>query len=103
VKVKWTNFAADQLNEIVDGLVERKGHATARAVARRILERIERLCGLPRSAPRWLAVSDESFRRLVVGNHIVLYRVAENEGIIYILAVRHGRQRPLDGDEVPEA
>ena len=72
------------------------------SAAQRILQRIETLEELPWAAPAWRAVSDESFRRLVVGQHVVLYRVADPEGVVYILAVRHGMQRPLDGDEVPD-
>lgn len=101
MKVRWTQYALDQFDLVVDNLVERRTAAVAQQIADHVLERVGALTGLPWSAPPWRPAGDPSFRRLVAGDHIVLYRVVADEDSVYILAVRHGRQRPLKPSDVP--
>jgi plasmid stabilization system protein ParE len=100
--VHWTRFALDQLMEIADGLAERNIDR-ARAVVQRVLARVGGLAELPWSGPPWRGGPDPTFRRLVVDDHVVLYRVVEATDSIYVLAVRHGRQRPPEPGELPSA
>jgi plasmid stabilization system protein ParE len=102
MKVKWTQHAVEQLDALVDNLAERASPAVAQRVAGRLLDGVGRLAELPRSAPVWRPAADPDFRRLVVDAYVVLYRIAESEQLVYVLAVRHGRQRPPQPSDVPD-
>ena len=102
MRIKWTSFAVDQLNAAIDNVLDRQGALGARAAANRILDRVAVLSTLPRSAPAWRPAGDESYRRLVTDDYVILYRISESDGTVFVLAIRHGRQRPLQPTEVPE-
>ena len=103
MNVRWTQFASDQLDELVDACNERRGLEAAVGLAKRIASRVRKLREFPRAAPPWRPAQDEAFRRLVVGDIVVLYRIVEDENLIYVLAVRHGRQRPPKPADVPKS
>lgn len=42
---------------------------------------------------------DPSLRKLVVGNYIVVYQVNEIRETVWVVAVRHHRQRSLPQEE----
>lgn len=102
MKVRWTLHALEQMDALFERVVELRGEAACGEFRDQILERVGSLARLPWSAPRWGTEHDLTFRRLVVRDHVVFYRIAELDDAVYILAVRHGRQRPLEPDEVPE-
>ena len=102
MQVRWTKYAARCLNDVVDNIVERRGKASAKAVVRRLFDATERLMALPRTAPPWRPANDERYRRLVVDDHVVIYRVDEPDSIL-VLAMRHGRRRPLEPSDISEA
>jgi len=62
--VLWSQRAEEQLDEHVEDVRERRGIGAARALVVRVFERLDAV-GLPESAPRWRAVVDPAFRRLV--------------------------------------
>lgn len=101
MQVRWTEFALDQLEQLVDQLAERRREPVRRRMVQHLMERVGALADLPWSAPPWRPAGDDSFRRLVVDEHIVLYRVIETEEAVFILAVRHGRERPPEPGDVP--
>ncbi len=103
VNIKWTKYAVDQFDALVDNLEEHRGREVALAVVQRLLQRLRKLPQLPRSAPMWIPAGEDTIRRLVVDDHVVLYRIAEEDNAIYILAVRHGRQQPLQAAVVPKS
>ena len=80
MKLRWTQYASDQLDAVVDNLLERRGLDAARLVTDQLLHRARRLRELPWSAPKWVAGQDETFRRLVVDDFVILYRVDKLEG-----------------------
>lgn len=100
MQVRWTEYAASQLDEIVDALLDRSP-GLAQRVTWRILDRVGALADLPWSGPPWRVAADSTIRRLVVDDHVVIYRVVTAEDTVFVLAVRHGRQRPPDPDELP--
>ena len=102
MNLRWTQYAVDQLDGLVDNLVERRGVDAARAVADRLLVRTRSLRDLPWSGPVWRPGQDDAFRRLVVDEYVVLYRVDVTTRVVFVLAVRHGRQEPLDPAQVPK-
>ena len=101
MKVKWTEFALAQFIDVVDRLVETRSVAARTRISGRVLQRVAALEDVPWSGPEWRPANDPTFRRLVVEDYVVLYRVSEADQSVYILSVRHGRQRPLDPDDVP--
>jgi plasmid stabilization system protein ParE len=101
MKVRWTQYALDQFDLVVDNLVERRTAAVAQQIADHVLERVGALADLPWSAPPWRPAGDPSFRRLVAGDHIVLYRVVEDEDYVTSWPFGIGRQRPLEPGDVP--
>jgi plasmid stabilization system protein ParE len=103
VRIRWTQYALAQFHGVLDGLMERRGAVASQQIADRILDRVGALEDLPWSAPAWKPARDESFRRLVVDEYVVLYRVVLAEELVYVLALRHGRQRPLEPDDVPKS
>jgi len=100
--VVWSQRAEEQLDEHVEGVRERRGVGAARALVVRVFERLDAVGQLPESAPRWRAVVDPAFRRLVVDDYVVIYRVAPEDRVIQVLSFRHGRQRPVSVDDVAE-
>lgn len=102
LQVVWSQRAEEQLDEHVEDVRERRGVAPARVLAVRVFERLDAVAVLPESAPRWRTVVDPAFRRLVVDDYIVIYRVAREEGCIQVLSFRHGRQRPVSADDIAD-
>jgi len=98
--IEWSMRAANQLQDHVDNLQERASSAVAKRVVLRVFERLDAVAELPESAPRWSAVDDPTFRRLVVDDFVVFYRIEQEKRQIQVLAVRHGRQRPPTPSEV---
>lgn len=103
MRVRWTQYALDQLQVVVDRLQEQRSAAARRRILGHLMQRVGALGDLPRTAPRWRPAGDDTFRRLVVEDYVLLYRIAEDEDCVYILAVRHGRQHPLDPSDVPRS
>jgi plasmid stabilization system protein ParE len=100
MRIVWSMRAEDQLDQHVANLKDRVSTAAAKRMVMRILDRLEDVAELPRSAPRWTSGPDPTFRRLVVGEFVVIYRVDEDNQQIQVLSLRHGRQRPPDPEEV---
>ena len=98
--VEWSVRAGEQLQEHMEDLEVRASTEVANRVLVRIFERLDAVADLPESAPRWLAVADPAFRRLVVEDFLVFYRIDLEKRQIQVLAVRHGRQRPPFPSEV---
>lgn len=100
LSVVWSMRAEDQLDEHVGDLQQRTTTDAARRLVLRVFDRLDAVADLPQSAPRWHAVEDAAFRRLVVDDFILIYRIDLEAGQIQVLSMRHGRQRPPAVDEV---
>ncbi len=99
--VRWTEYALAQLLVLVDHPATHRGPAAQKRIIIHLLTRVAALADLPWAGPEWRVAADATFRRLVVDEHVVLYRVVAEEEAVVVLAVRHGRQRPLDPNDVP--
>lgn len=55
----------------------------------------EHIAEHPRMAPAHAEAKDEAIRRLSWRNYIVIYKVIDTAGLIFVLSVRHARQAPL--------
>jgi toxin ParE1/3/4 len=98
-RVLWTDLSLIRLEEIASYIaVERPG--AANALLEQIFQRVDVLAELPRSGRPYPNASNPDLRELIVEQYRVIYRVAEPEKAIYILTVRHGRQRPIPAREL---
>ena len=93
-KVQWSAATLDRLIEILDVIAQDKPRTAARVVDE-ILARVDGLADFPHQGPIFSEESGPDIRRLVVKNHIIVYQVVEDRRTIYVIAVRHARQRPL--------
>jgi plasmid stabilization system protein ParE len=101
MRVEWTEYALGELLVAVDELIAHRGARAQKRILDHVLERVRALADLPWAGPEWKPGGDVSFRRLVVEDHVLLYRVMEKENVVFILAFRHGRRRPVEPGEVP--
>jgi plasmid stabilization system protein ParE len=97
--IRWAESANAGFHAVLDFTAERNERKAER-LAHAVLERLEQLKTLPLTAPPWRLASDPSFRRLVIEQVVVVYRVPPDSGEIVILSVRHSRQRPVELTDV---
>ena len=85
-KIRWTTDASDQFEAAVQ-YIQRENPTAARNVARKVIDRIERLATLP-----GLGRPGEvkGTRELVVPPYVIVYRLREE--IVEILHIWHGAQ-----------
>lgn len=93
LRIRWASHAKAEFAEIIEFNASR-GERFAEELANAVLDRIEALATLPLTAPPWRLAPDASYRRLVIREVVVIYRHVEEQGALYILSVRHGRQKP---------
>jgi plasmid stabilization system protein ParE len=90
------------LRTIEEHLQERVDARRLDAAIDAIFEAVDQVEAFPFSAPPWRATADANFRRLVVEDYVVIYRVDEATSEARILSVRHQKQRPAALDDVLE-
>jgi toxin ParE1/3/4 len=98
-RVLWTDLSLTRIQEIAD-YIARERPGSARSFVKQIFERVDVLAEVPRSGRPYPNASDTDLRELIVDQYRVIYRIAEPERAIYILTIRHGRQRPLPPREL---
>ena len=97
-RVLWSDSAKDRINQFYDFIAE-DNPAAARRVIQDLLDRVEALAEHPRLGRRLSEAVDPSLRKLVIGDYIVAYRVNEARQTVWVVAVRHHRERPLPQEE----
>lgn len=100
VAVHWTDNAKGGLRAIQEYLEQRADERHVDATIESIFTALDQVQAFPFRAPPWRASDDANFRRLVVGDYVVIYRVEEKAAEARILSVRHQRQHPPTVDEV---
>ncbi len=98
-RIVWSNRALNRVSELADFLAERRPPAAGKLVVR-LFEGVEVLADHPRLAPAWSRLHDPNVRRLVLGDYLAYYEVADEDQTVIILTVRHGAERPPEPDEV---
>lgn len=88
----------DRASELFDFIAE-ENPAAARRVIQDLFDRVEGLAEHPLMGRRLSEAVDPSLRKLVVGNYIVVYQVNEIRETVWVVAVRHHRQRSLPQEE----
>jgi toxin ParE1/3/4 len=91
MKVRYTETALRELDEILAYIADRSATAAA-SVRARVEELVERLSYFPHLAQ---ATERRGVRRVPLGNYpyVIFYTVEAEE--IVILRIRHGARRPL--------
>ncbi|MEG1433485.1 MULTISPECIES: type II toxin-antitoxin system RelE/ParE family toxin [Eubacterium] len=94
-KLRRTDTAEEQIRRIIFYIADSSGDS---AVALRYLDRLEeaihRLENYPYSGsyPRYSILKKQGYRVLIIGNHLVFYKVFEAEKTVMIYAVVDARQ-----------
>lgn len=104
-EVRITATAASTIEQVASYIVhEQQTPGTAKNWLEAVWDAVDSLRTLPNRAP--LAEEDAFVdyvdRRLGVFQHIVLFTVHEEHGVVYVIGVRHGHRRPRP-DELPES
>lgn len=94
MKIVWSDWALDRLDEIHSYLEKEAGQRVADSTVAKVLEAVALLKQYPRGGQvePWLEHKGLGHRRAVVGNYKVIYRIHENE--IRITDVFDARQDP---------
>ncbi len=94
MKIVWSNWALDRLDEIHTQLAQEASERVADRTIARVLEGIALLAQYPRGGQvePWLDHKQLGHRRVVIGNYKVIYRIQEND--IRITDVFDSRQDP---------
>jgi addiction module RelE/StbE family toxin len=93
MKLRFERGALADLEEILSYIASDSREAAAR-LATRIEHAVERIAETPYLGE---ATRKSRFRRLPVGNYLIVYEVGEDEVIIHY--IRHGaRRRPWEGE-----
>lgn len=97
-QIVWSDSALNRVTEFLDFIAEDNPSA-ARRVVQDLFDRVQALSDHPYLGRRLLEGIDPNLRRIVIGNYIVVYEVAESRERISIVAVRHHRQKLLPQEE----
>lgn len=98
-RILWSPRALQRLTELGEQLEERSPVA-ARSAVRQVLEGVARLADHPQLGRPWSADSGAHIRRLVVGSYLVYYEPSEAGDQLLVLTVRHGRERPVEPEDL---
>jgi addiction module RelE/StbE family toxin len=90
-KIKWTIRALDDLHDIYEFIAK-----DSKRYAQIQIEDIQNAALNLTSFPLMGRIVPEfphlSYREILVGNYRVIYRLEEEQGLVIIMAVAHGRQ-----------
>jgi plasmid stabilization system protein ParE len=93
-RVLWSDSALERATEFLDFIAEENPGAAGRVV-QDLFDHVEALSEHPFLGRRLSDEIDSSLRRLVAGDYIVVYQLNEARQTIWVVAVRHHRQRSL--------
>jgi plasmid stabilization system protein ParE len=93
-RILWADRALARLEEQAD-FIAAESPGAAQRMLEQVFLRVEGLAEMPRFGRAYPGADDPDLRELVVGAYRAIYRVAEQERVIQVLTIRHGRQRPL--------
>jgi plasmid stabilization system protein ParE len=97
-RIRVTRAARRDLDEIAD-YFRAHAPAAARRVHAVIFAKLDLIAQFPEIGPVVAKRGERQYRRTVAGDYAIWYRVIE-AGIVRVLAVRHGRRRPLSPNDL---
>jgi len=85
MKIVWTDFAISNLKDIFDYYAIEAHKKLAHKIRKQILKSSKQLINNPNSGPIEpnLLILNKNYRYLVSGNYKLIYRIVDNEIIIY--------------------
>ncbi len=90
-KIKWTIRALNDLHDIYD-FIAKDSRRYAQIQVEDIQDAALNLASFPLMGRIVPEFPDLSYREILVGNYRVIYRLEEEQGLVLIMAVAHGRQ-----------
>ncbi len=97
-RIEWTQNALDAVREHACWLRNNTTNSPSSWIET-LFGRVESLREFPAMGAPWNRSAASGLRQLVVGRHVVIYRLVE-KGTVQILVVRHHAQGPLEADEI---
>lgn len=92
--IVWSRLALERVMEIADYIAADKPIAAHNWVTE-IFDAVENLANFPELGRGIPEIWDKRYRQIIKGNYRIIYKL--EDGKVYILTVRHGRQiLPLD-------
>lgn len=98
-QIVWSDSALERIAEFLDYIGE-ENPAAAHRMLEDLRDRVRVLADFPRLGRPLADDVDPGLRRLVLGNHVLVYRIHEASQTVTIASIRHFRQRSLAGEEV---
>ena len=92
-RLMWAEGALERLYEMLDTIAERSPVKAAK-VRDQLMARLALLPELPRMAPPFRLIPDPDIRQLVIERFRLIYQVNDEQELIILLAVQHGREDP---------
>lgn len=89
MKIIWSPFAHQRINEIAD-YIATDSLAAAEKWVNSIYDSLKRLRDFPKSGRAVPEVEKDDFREIFFGDYRIIYRIEKKQ--IKILTVRHGKQ-----------
>lgn len=99
LRIEWSEFSLERVEELSDFIARRSRAAAARAVSE-LFERVDRLREHPELGHAIAALDDPRIREMYFDPYRVLYFHDPAQATIVILCVQHGREQPLDAEAV---
>ena len=83
--------------EGIETFLSDKSPARAKKLTKEIFARARSLAVFPRRGRMIPEIEDDCLRELIVGDYRVMYEIDDDNGIVEVLAVLHGRRElPMD-------
>ncbi len=96
MKVMLSDPALDDIEALEIHLSERSV-TKARKITKEIFARARSLSTFPRRGRKIPELGDDNLRELIVGDYRLMYEIDDDNGVVEVLAVLHGKRRfPID-------
>ena len=94
MKIVWSPLAVEKASEIIDYIAQDKPVAADKWI-HTVFSKVEQLRSNPEIGPIVPAINERQFRKLIYGNHRIIYHIDAKQ--ISILTIQHGKQiLPID-------
>jgi len=91
VEINWSDIAKRNFERIINDIKENSLNA-AHSFKKRVNEIIENLKLFPRMGRIVPEINNPVYRERIFKNYRIIYKFLENEQLILILTIRHGRR-----------
>lgn len=96
--IVWTQNALDAVRDHACWLRENTARSSSHWIGT-LFTRVAALREFPAMGAPWQRSAASGFRQLIVGRHVVIYRLVDDDSV-EILTVRHHAQGPVEFEEI---